>query len=89
MGADEIEIDVLGDAVLVPRQVVSSLAAAAASRAGVSSRHRDLSLVLRRSLEAGKVALSRAEARALRAVLEEQRDGFGQAGVELLRATAG
>lgn len=89
MGVDEIEIDVFGDLVAVPREVVSSLAAAAAGRAGVSSRHRDLSLVLRRAMEAGKASLNRSEARALRAVLEEQRDGFGSAGAELLRATAG
>ncbi|MGH3009200.1 MAG: hypothetical protein ACRDLM_07330 [Gaiellaceae bacterium] len=72
MGVDEIALDVLGEVVLVPRDVVNSLATAAANRAGISSRHRDLSLVLRRALEAGKASLSRGEARALKAVLEEE-----------------
>lgn len=88
MAAEEIELDVVGDAVPVPRDVVNALAAAAAARAGVSSRHRDLSIVLGRALHSGKVSLSRAEARALRAVLEEGRDSFGPAGAALLRATA-
>ncbi len=88
MRQDEIELDVQGRALRVPREVVSALAAAAAARAGVSSRHRDLSLLLGRSLESGRVTLSRAEARALRAVLEERRNGFGAVGEELLRMAA-
>jgi hypothetical protein len=72
VGVDQIQLDVVGDAVVLPRDLVSSLAIAAASRAGVSSRHRDLSLVLRRALDAGKATLNRAEARALRVVLEEE-----------------
>ena len=84
MASKEIELDVAGQTVTVPRDVVSALAAAAAARAGVSSRHRDLSLLLGRALGAGKVTLSRGEARALDAVLEEaglslpQQDGAGR-----------
>ena len=88
MATDEIELDLHGRPVGVPREIVSRLAAAAAARAGVSSRHRDLSLVLGRSLDQGRVSLSRAEARALRAVLEEEQNGFGAAGDELLLAAS-
>lgn len=88
MAAEEIELDVVEHPVAVPREVVEDLAAAAAERAGVSSRHRDLSLLLGRALHSGKVSLSRGEARALRAVLEEGRGRFGQAGAALLRATS-
>jgi hypothetical protein len=88
MAAEEIELDLHGRPVDVPRDVVSRLAAAAAARAGVSSRHRDLSLVLGRALDSGRVTLTRSEARALRAVLEEERSGFGAAGDELLRAAS-
>jgi hypothetical protein len=70
--SDEIALDVLGEVVVVPRDVVSSLATAAANRAGISSRHRDLSLVLGRALETGKASLDRAEAGALKVVLEEE-----------------
>jgi hypothetical protein len=87
MAPKEIELDVAGKNVTVPHDVVSALAAAAAARAGVSSRHRDLSLLLGRALGAGKATLSRGEARALDAVLEEsglellslpQQDGAGR-----------
>jgi hypothetical protein len=88
MAQEEIELDVHGQPVAVPREVVRSLAAAAAARAGVSSRHRDLSLLLGRALESGRVVLSRGEARALRAVLEEKPDAYGAAGADLLRASA-
>jgi len=84
----EIEIDVRGESVRVPREVVASLAAAAAARANISLRHRDLSLLLGRALESGRVSLSRAEVRALRAVLEEKQNGYGAAGEELLRAAS-
>ena len=84
-----VEIDLDGKAVAVPRDVVNSIAAAAASRAGVSERHRDLSLQLVRALESGRASLGRAEMRALVAVLEEEQpDGFGAAGADLLRALA-
>jgi hypothetical protein len=85
MAAAEIELDIVGETVAVPRDVVNALAAAAAERAGVSSRHRDLSLLLGRALHSGKVSLSRAEARALRVVLEEGRGRFGPSGEALLR----
>ena len=84
-----IEIALDGKVVGVPRDVVSDLAAAAAARAGVSERHRDLSLHLNRALESGSVRLGRGEVRALVAVLEEEHSGrFGPAAAELLRAVA-
>ena len=84
-----IEIDLHGTVVSVARDVVSALAAAAAARAGVSSRHRDLSLLLGRALESGRVALGRGEVRALCAVIEaEHPDRFGPGAAELLRAVA-
>jgi hypothetical protein len=89
MAEEMIEIDLDGKIVPVPRDVVRALAAAAAARAGVSERHRDLSLHLHRGLELGRAVLVRAEVRALCAVLEEEHpDRFGPAGSELLRATA-
>ena len=84
-----IEIDLDGRAVSVPRDDVSAIAAAAATRAGVSERHRDLSLHLGRALESGRVTLGQGEVRALVAVLEEEHpDRFGPAAAELLRAAA-
>ena len=87
---EAIEIDLYGTAVPVPRDVVSALAAAAAARAGISARHRDLSLLLGRALENGRrVVLGRGEVRALCAVIEEEHpDRFGPAAAELLRAAA-
>jgi hypothetical protein len=86
---EPIEIDLDGKVVPVPRDVVSALAAAAAARAGVSERHRDLSLLLHRALELGRAILGRGEVRALCAVLEEENpDRFGPAGAELRRAAA-
>jgi hypothetical protein len=83
-----VEIDLDGKAVRVPRDVVRALAASAADRAGISERHRDLSLLLHRALESGRAPLKRAEVRALCAVLEERPDRFGSAGDELLQAVA-
>jgi hypothetical protein len=84
-----VEIDLDGKAVPVPRDVVEALAAAAAARASISGRHRDLSLLLHRALESGRAALEQADVRALCALLEEGRpDRFGPAGDELLRAVA-
>jgi hypothetical protein len=88
MAVEAIELDVHGQVITVPGDVVSRLAAAAAARAGISSRHRDLSLLLGRALESGRVVLSRGEARALRAVLEEEPSAYGAAGDELLRVSA-
>jgi hypothetical protein len=86
---EAIEIDLAGKIVAVPRDAVSALAAAAAARAGVSQRHRDLSLRLGRGLETGRVTLARGELRALCAVIEEEGPGrFGPAAAELLRAIA-
>jgi hypothetical protein len=87
--ADQIEINLDGKVVAVPRDVVSALAAAAAARAGVSGPHRDLSLHLNRALESGRVRLNQGDIRALVAVLEEEHpDHFGPAAAELLRAVA-
>jgi hypothetical protein len=84
-----IEIDLDGKIVAVPRGVVSDLAAAAAARAGVSERHRDLSLLLGRGLESGRATLGQGEVRALCAVLEEGHpDRFGPSAAELRRAAA-
>ena len=84
-----IEIDLDGKPVAVPPRVVRELAAAAAARAGVSGRHRDLSLHLNRALESGRVSLGRDEVRALVAVLEEEHpDRFGPAAADLLRGVA-
>jgi len=85
--AHAIEIGLDGKVVAVPRDVVSALAAAAAASAGISERHRDLSLHLNRALESGRVKLGRGDVRALLAVLEEeQSDRFGPAAAELRRA---
>jgi hypothetical protein len=84
-----IEIALDGKVVVVPRDVVSALAAAAAARAGVSERHRDLSLHLNRALESGHVCLGQGEVRALIAVLEEAHPDDLDPGVaELRRAVA-
>jgi hypothetical protein len=89
MQATTIEVGLDGKVVPVPRDVVSAIAAAAAARAGVSGRHRDLSLQLNRALESGRASLGQGEVRALVAVLEEEHpDGFGPAAAELLRAVA-
>jgi len=89
MAHEQIELDLDGKVVPVPRDVVSGIAAAAAARAGVSERHRELSLLLSRALEEGSVSLAQAEVRTLCAVLEEDHpDRFGSAGTELLRAAA-
>jgi hypothetical protein len=89
MAHEQIEIDLDGKVVPVPREVVSGLAAAAAARAGVSACHRDLSLLLGRALESGRASLGQGEIRVLCAVLEEEpADRFGTAGAELLRVVA-
>jgi len=83
---ETIEVGLDGKVVAVPRDVVSAIAAAAAARAGVSGRHRDLSLHLNRALEAGHVSLGQGELRALVAVLEEEHpERFGSAAAELRR----
>ena len=86
---EAIEISLDGKVVAVPRDVVSAIAAAAAARAGVSERHRDLSLHLNRALGSGQVTLGQGEVRALLAVLEEEHSGrFGPTAAELRRAVA-
>lgn len=84
-----VEVGLDGKVVAVPREVVNAIAAAAAARAGVSQRHRELSLHLNRALESGQVTLGQAEVRALVAVLEEEHpDRFGPAAAELRRLVA-
>ena len=83
-----IELDLDGKAVSAPRDLVERLAAASAARAGVSARHRDLSLSLARGLESGHASLGQEEVRVLCAVLEEEIDRFGPVAAELLRAVA-
>jgi hypothetical protein len=87
---EEIELDIDGKVVRVSRGAVSEIAATAAAHAGVSARHRALSILLGRALDSGRVILDRGEVRALCAVLEEEQhpDRFGPAVVELLRAVA-
>jgi hypothetical protein len=87
--AETIELDLAGKVVPVPREVVSGIAAAAAARAGLSARHRELSILLGGALESGRATLGNGEIRALCAVLEEEHpDRFGPAAAELLRAVA-
>jgi len=85
---EDVHLDIYGTRVRVRREVVSRLATAAAGQAGRSSQHRDLSLLLGRGLDSGRVTLSRREARTLRAVLAEEQGGFGTEGEELFRAAS-
>jgi hypothetical protein len=89
MSEESIELGLDGKAVSVSRELVGALAAAAAARAGVSARHRDLSLLLGRALETGQATMGPGEIRALCAVLEEEHpDRLGPAAADLLRAVA-
>jgi hypothetical protein len=89
MAQETIELDLSGKVVPVPRELVDRLAATAAARAGVSARHRDLSLLLARALESGQASLARDEVRALCVVLEEElENGVDPTGAELLRMAA-
>lgn len=87
MTGSGIQLDVLGATVRVPRRLAEELRAAAAARAGVSSRHRDLSLVLDRALGSGSATLTRADLLALDAIAEEQPEPFAAA-VQALRDAA-
>lgn len=80
-----VEVDLAGHVVSVAHGLVAALAAAAAARAGVSSRHRDLSLLLSAALRSGRATLNRPEVRALGAVLEEEHSGRFGSGVAELR----
>jgi hypothetical protein len=86
---ETIEIDLAGKLLAVPRDVVSQLAAAAAARAGVSGRHRDLSLLLGRALESGSASLGQGEMREICDVLvEEHPERFGPAAAEMIESVA-
>jgi hypothetical protein len=87
MQTDDIRIEVFGATVAASRDDVAALREAAAVHAGVSSRHRDLSLVLNRALESGSLSLSRPELAALLALVEESPERFAAIGNELERAT--
>jgi hypothetical protein len=89
MAEETIDLDLDGKVVPVPRELVSGLAAAAAARAGVSARHRDLSLLFGRALESGHARLGQKEMRSLCAVLEEKEgDLLDPSWIELLREAA-
>jgi hypothetical protein len=89
MAEEMIDLDLDGRIVPVPRELVSRLAAAAAARAGVSARHRDLSLLLGRALDSGAASFDQDDIRTLCAVIEEEHDGrFGPAAAALLREAA-
>lgn len=77
--AQAIQLDVFGTVVPLPRELVAELRAAAAARAGVSSIHRDLSLVLDRALGSGSATLTRADLRALGVIGEEKPEPFAEA----------
>lgn len=65
-GRDCIRVDLFGAVVAIERTVVVELRDAAAARAGVSSRFRDLSLVLDRALATGTLTMHRHEVRLIR-----------------------
>ena len=89
MAQEQIELDLDGKVVPVPGEIVSEIGATAAARAGVSERHRDLSLILGRALESGQARLGQGEVRALVVVLEEEHpERFGPAAAQLLHAVA-
>jgi len=83
-----IQLALDGKVVAVPRDVVHAIAVAAAARAGLSGRHRDLSLKLHRALEAGHTSLGQGDVLALVAVLEETHPDLGPGAAELLSAVA-
>ena len=81
-------LDLGGRRVRVRRPVAQLLRDAAARRAGSSSAHRDLSLVLTRAIESGSlVALQRAEMRTLLELLEGQEIPPGSEMTQLLELT--
>jgi hypothetical protein len=89
MAQEQIELDLDGKVIPIPGEIVSEIAAAAAARAGISQRHRDLSLILGRALDSGQARLGQGEVRALVAVLEEEHpERFGPAAADLRSAVA-
>jgi hypothetical protein len=89
MAQEQIELDLDGKVIPVPGEIVSEIAAAAAARAGISQRHRDLSLILGRALDSGQARLGQGDVRALVAVLEEEHpERFGPAAADLRSAVA-
>ena len=77
-----VRIDVRGQVISLRRENAERLRAAASAAAGVSSRRRDLALVLDWALATPRIiALRRAEARELAALLTEDRSlaGLGEA----------
>jgi hypothetical protein len=86
MAPREIRLDLFGSVVSVRRELVDELRAEAAAQAGVSSQHRDLSLVLDRALETGGAVLGRSDVRALVAVLELRAPDADEEVADLVRA---
>lgn len=69
-----IQLDILGRVVTAPPSIVAKLRDFAATRAGQSLSHRDLSLALDRALQTqSTVVLQRGEARALLELVEEKK----------------
>jgi hypothetical protein len=60
-----IRVDLCGETVHLEQALVVELRDAAAARAGTSSRHHDLSLLLNRSLTTGSLTLRRSKLRTL------------------------
>jgi|SRR5581483_7966014 len=86
---DRIRLDLFGAIVAIERPLVIELRDAAAARAGASSRYRDLSLLLDRSLSTGTltprrhefrlmVRLAAAGAQPLQALARDLREAAGQ-----------
>jgi hypothetical protein len=84
--AHVIQLDVFGTVVRLPRELVALLRTAAAARAGASSIHRDLSLVLDRALGSGSATLTRGDLRALGVIGEEEPEPFAEAVRQLQEA---
>jgi|1185.fasta_scaffold1396113_1 hypothetical protein len=87
MAQEQVRLELDGKVIPIPGEVVSEIAAAAAARASVSRRHRELSLLLGRALEFGQARLGKGDLRALVVVIEEEHpERFGPAVAELLQA---
>jgi hypothetical protein len=68
-----IELDIHGTVIAISRSAVAQLRNLAASRAGISSAQRDLSLLLDRALRThARVVLQRGEARALLELVQSE-----------------
>jgi hypothetical protein len=84
---NRVTLDIIGTPAHVERRLVAGLRDLAA-RAGASSQHRDLSLVLDHSLKAPTLTLRRAELRTLLDVAAQSPPCFAHLSAELERATS-